>query len=82
MTVVCNDRGALTDMQRAAHRSDLGGDHALEYAAYTAAAGPHHIEYRFARGESMGELGKAAYQEGLRRLQRLTTGGCHVARGE
>ena len=75
VTVVCNDRGALTDMQRAAHRSELGGDHAAEYAAYTAAAGPHDIEYRFARGEAMGELGKAAYEEGLRRLEGITTSG-------
>ena len=73
VTVVCNDRGALTDMQRAAHRSELDGDHAAEYAAYTAAAAPHDIEYRFASGEAMGEMGKAAYEEGLRRLEGLTS---------
>ena len=55
------------------HRS-LGGEHAAEYAAY-AAAEPHEVEYRFARGEAMGELGKAAYREGLRRLEGLTNRG-------
>ena len=51
-----------------------GGEHAAEYAAY-AAAEPHEVEYRFARGEAMGELGKAAYREGLRRLEGLTNRG-------
>ena len=64
VTVVCNDRGALTDMQRAAHRSELGGDHAAEYAAYTAAAGPHDIEYRFARGGGDGRAGQGCLPRG------------------
>ena len=59
VSVVCNDARALTAMKQAAHRSELGGEHAAEYAAY-AAAEPHEVEYRFARGEAMGELGKAA----------------------
>ena len=73
--VVSNDRAALTDMRQAAHRSQLGGPHAAEYAAYTAAAEAHEVEYLFASGEAMGELGKAAYQEGLRRLEGVTIGG-------
>lgn len=74
VSVVCNDARALTAMKQAAHRSELGGEHAAEYAAY-AAAEPHEVEYRFARGEAMGELGKAAYREGLRRLEGLTNRG-------
>ena len=69
--VVCNDRRALIDMKQAAHRSELGGPHAAHYAAYAAAAAPHDIEYRFARGEAMGELGKAAYRAGMEHLERL-----------
>ena len=60
VSVVYNDARALTAMKQAAHRSELGGEHAAEYAAYAAAAEPHEVEYRFARGEAMGELGKAA----------------------
>ena len=71
--VVCNDRRALIDMKQAAHRSELGGPHAALYAA--AAAEAHEVEYLFASGEAMGELGKAAYQEGLRRLEGVTIGG-------
>ncbi len=67
VTVVCNDPSALNAMKQAAHRSELGGEHAADYAAYAAAAGPHEIKYRFARGEAMGELGKAAYREAVRR---------------
>ena len=73
--VVSNDRAALTDMRQAAHRSQLGGSHAAEYAAYTAAAEAHEVEYLFASGKAMGELGKAAYQEGLRRLEGVTIAG-------
>ena len=73
--VVCNDQAALTAMKQAAHRSELGGPHAAEYAGYAVAAEAHEVEYRFARGESMGELGKTAYQAGRRRRERLTTKG-------
>ena len=68
VSVVCNDARALTAMKQAAHRSELGGE-------YAAAAEPHEVEYRFARGEAMEELGKAAYREGLRRLEGLTNRG-------
>ena len=71
--VVSNDQAALTAMEQAAHRSKLGGPHAAEYAGYAVAAEAHEVEYRFARGEAMGELGKTAYQAGRRRLERLTT---------
>ena len=73
--VVSNDRAALTDMRQAAHRSQLGSSHAAEYAAYPAAAEAHEVEYLFASGKAMGELGKAAYQEGLRRLEGVTIAG-------
>ena len=71
--VVSNDQAALTAMKQGAHRSELGGPHAAEYAGYAVAAEAHEVEYRFARGEAMGELGKTAYQAGRRRLERLTT---------
>lgn len=67
VTVLCNDQTALAGMKQAAHRSELAGEHAADYAAYAAAAGPHEIKYRFARGEAMGELGKVAYREAVRR---------------
>ena len=67
VTVLCNDQTALAGMKEAARRSELSGEHAADYAAYAAAAGPHEIKYRFARGEAMGELGKAAYREAVRR---------------
>ena len=58
-------------MKQAAHRSLLGGPHVAQYAAYTAAAEAHEVEYLFASGEKMGELGKTAYLAGMQRLERL-----------
>ena len=43
VSVVCNDARALTAMKQAAHRSELGGPHAAEYAGY-AAAEAHEID--------------------------------------
>ena len=69
MFVVCNDSDAVRAMKRASQQSSEAGEHAAEYAAFAAAAEAHEIEYRFASGEKMGKLGKAAYKEGLRRLE-------------